>query len=65
MVRVVDVDGHYENAKRSGVRIVNSPIDYPYGERQYTVEDLGGHRWAFSETITDVEPSFGSGILFE
>ena len=65
MVRVIDVDSHYEHAKGMGVRIVNSPTDYPYGERQYTAEDLGGHRWTFSETIADVDPSVWGGVLFE
>jgi uncharacterized glyoxalase superfamily protein PhnB len=26
----------------------------PFGERQYTVEDLEGHRWTFSQSIADV-----------
>jgi uncharacterized glyoxalase superfamily protein PhnB len=33
-----------------------SPQDYPYGERQYSVEDLGSHRWNFSQSIADVDP---------
>ncbi|MCI0665971.1 MAG: VOC family protein [Acidobacteria bacterium] len=65
MVRVVDVDSHYEHAKQFGARIISSPTDYPYGERQYTVEDLGGHRWTFSETVADVDPSVWGGTLFE
>lgn len=56
MVRVDDVYGHCERAKQRGARIVREPADYPYGERQYTVEDIGGHRWTFSESIADVDP---------
>jgi uncharacterized glyoxalase superfamily protein PhnB len=63
MVRVADVDNHHEQAKQFGARIVNPPTDYPYGERQYSVEDLGGHQWTFSETIADVDPSSWGGIL--
>lgn len=47
MVSVADVDKHYEHAKQSGAQIINQPTDYPYGERQYVVEDPGGHRWTF------------------
>jgi len=65
MVRVDDVDSHHERAKQSGARIVSPPADYPYGERQYTVEDIGGHHWIFSQTIADVEPKIWGGILFE
>jgi uncharacterized glyoxalase superfamily protein PhnB len=65
MVWVADVDNHYEHAKQSAVRILNPPTDYPYGERQCTVEALGGHRWTFSQTIADVDPRTWGGILFE
>ena len=43
-VHVDDVDRHYEQAKRRGARILNPPETYPFGERQYTAEDLDGHR---------------------
>jgi uncharacterized glyoxalase superfamily protein PhnB len=65
MVRVADADGHCENARRSGARIVNPPTNYPYGERQYTAEDFGGHRWTFSQTFADVDPKDWCGILIE
>lgn len=63
MVRVADVDNHYEQAKHFGARIVSPPTDYPYGEKQYTAEDLGGHRWTFSQTIADVDPRAWGGTL--
>lgn len=65
MVRVTDIDNHYEHAQQFGGLIVSPPTDYPYGERQYTVEDLGGHRWTFSQTIADVDPRVWGGTLFE
>jgi uncharacterized glyoxalase superfamily protein PhnB len=65
LVRVDDIDNHYEHAKQSGVRIISPPADYPYGERQYTAEDLGRHRWTFSQTIADVNPKTWGGTLFE
>ena len=55
-VRVADVDRHYERARERGARILHAPEDYPFGERQYTAEDLGGHRWTFSQSIADVAP---------
>ena len=33
----------------------------PFGERQYTVEDLAGHQWTFSETLTDMVPEEWGG----
>lgn len=65
MVRVADVDNHFEQAKQSGARIISPPTNYPYGERQYTAEDLGGHRWTFSQTIADVDPRLWGGTLFD
>lgn len=65
MVRVNDLDSHYEHVKESGAKIINVPTDYPYGERQYMVQDPGGHRWTFSQTIADIDPKTWGGILFE
>lgn len=61
MVRVEDVNGHHDQSKRQGARIVRPPTDYPYGERQYTAEDLGGHCWTFSQSIADVAPEEWGG----
>jgi uncharacterized glyoxalase superfamily protein PhnB len=61
IVRVEDVDGHHERAERHGARIVQAPADYRYGERQYTAEDLAGHRWTFSQSIADVAPEEWGG----
>jgi len=61
MVRIEDVNRHYERAKARGARILQPPTGFPYGERQYTVEDLGGHRWTFSQTISDTAPEAWGG----
>jgi PhnB protein len=61
MVRVRDAAAHCERARARGVTIVSEPRDYPYGERQYTAEDLGGHHWTFSESIADVAPEEWGG----
>jgi len=63
LVRVANVDEHYAKALSEGVRIVRSPQTYPFGERQYTAEDFGGHVWTFSQTIDDVDPASWGGIL--
>jgi uncharacterized glyoxalase superfamily protein PhnB len=56
MVRIEDVHKHHERSRQRGARILRPPQDYPYGERQYSVEDLGGHRWTFTQSIADVDP---------
>jgi len=56
LVRVENVDRHCEHAKQHGAKIVRPPADYPFGERQYSVEDFAGRRWTFSQTIADVDP---------
>jgi uncharacterized glyoxalase superfamily protein PhnB len=56
MVRVEDANAHYERARRAGVHIVRELADYPYGERQYNVEDFAGHHWCFTQSIADVDP---------
>ncbi len=63
LVRVEDVDAHHGQALAAGARISSSPTDYPYGERQYNAEDLGGHRWTFSQSIADVDPADWGGVL--
>lgn len=65
MVHVEDVDGHFEHARTAGARIIDPPTDYPFGERQCVIEDPGGHRWTFSQTIADVDPKTWGGISFE
>jgi len=61
MVRLEDVDRHHDQASRHGARILSAPADYPYGERQYTAEDLAGHRWKFSQSIADMAPEDWGG----
>jgi ribosomal-protein-serine acetyltransferase len=65
MVRVEDIEAHYARAKQAGAEILHPPADYPYGERQYTARDPGGHVWVFSQSIADVDPGSWGGTLFE
>jgi uncharacterized glyoxalase superfamily protein PhnB len=63
LIRVSDVRSHAERARAAGARILAEPTDFPYGERQYGAEDPFGHRWTFSETLADVDPSDWGGEL--
>ena len=55
-VFVDDVDAHFQQAKSAGAKIVEDLHETMYGERQYGVEDLEGHRWLFSRHVRDVSP---------
>jgi uncharacterized glyoxalase superfamily protein PhnB len=60
-VRVADVTAHCARARSAGAHVVMEPTDFEYGERQYSVEDLAGHQWTFSETRADVAPEDWGG----
>jgi len=61
-VRIDDVPGHCERARKAGAKILTEPKEHIYGERQYNVQDFYGHRWDFTETISDVDPESWGGI---
>jgi uncharacterized glyoxalase superfamily protein PhnB len=61
LIRVDDVNLHCERATQHGARIISSPQDFMYGERQYNVEDFAGHRWTFSQSIANVDPETWGG----
>jgi uncharacterized glyoxalase superfamily protein PhnB len=61
LVRLDDVNAHHEHARKSGARILRPPTDYPFGERQYSVEDFAGNRWTFSQSIADIDPADWGG----
>ena len=63
MMRVDDVDAHCERARTCGARILGEPTTFPYGERQYSAVDIGGHRWTFSQSVADVDPAEWGGEL--
>jgi uncharacterized glyoxalase superfamily protein PhnB len=65
MVRVSNLSAHHEHAVKHGAKILSPPTDYPYGERQYSLEDPAGHRWVFSQSIADVDPASWGGELRE
>jgi len=61
MVRIEDVHRHSLTAVGRGAHLISAPADHPYGERQYSVEDIAGHQWTFSQSISDVDPSVWGG----
>jgi uncharacterized glyoxalase superfamily protein PhnB len=61
LVRVDDVNLHLERARSHGAQVLSLPQDHMFGERQYNVEDLAGHRWTFSQSIADVDPETWGG----
>ena len=65
MVRIPDVRAHAAHASTRGARITQPPTDHLYGERQYSVVDIGGHAWTFSESIDDVDPASWGGVLVD
>lgn len=61
-VRVSDVNAQLERARAHGAKVLEEPVEHPYGERECTVEDLGGHRWQFTQTMRDVAPEEWGGL---
>jgi uncharacterized glyoxalase superfamily protein PhnB len=55
-VFIEDVEGHFEKVKSAGAKIVEDLNQTFYGEFQFGVEDLDGHRWLFSRHARDVSP---------
>lgn len=55
-VRVDDVDAAFARAREQGAVVLEAPVDREYGERDCTLEDLGGHRWQLAEAVADVAP---------
>ena len=63
MVPVSDVDAHYAQVRAAGANVLGEPTTYPFGERQYSVVDIGGHRWTFTQTVADSDPATWGGEL--
>jgi len=53
-VHVEDVDRLYQRVKLRNAHTFCAPKTHPFGERQFTVKDLGGHRWTFTQSVADV-----------
>lgn len=64
MIRISDVNSHYERSIALGIKVIEKPADFPFGEKQYSVEDFAGHKWTFSETISDEIPESWGGVSY-
>ena len=62
---VEDVDAHYVKTIAGGARIVEELHETIYGERQYGVEDLAGHRWIFSRHAKDLDPADWGATVYQ
>jgi uncharacterized glyoxalase superfamily protein PhnB len=60
-VRVDDVRAQRDRAAGEGAVMVMDATEFPFGERQCTLQDPWGHQWTFSQTIADVAPEEWGG----
>jgi uncharacterized glyoxalase superfamily protein PhnB len=60
-VRIENAKEHCESARQAGAKILTEPQDEIYGERQYNAQDFHGHKWNFTETLTDIAPETWGG----
>ena len=65
VVRVADVDAHHAHSRDLGADIVSEPADQVFGERQYSVADLAGHRWTFTQAVADPAPEDWGGVTVQ
>jgi uncharacterized glyoxalase superfamily protein PhnB len=60
---VEDVEGHFARTKARGAVIFEDLHETIYGELQYGVVDLEGHRWLFSRHARDVGPEEWGAVV--
>lgn len=65
MIRVKDIETHYQRATQGGAEIVAALANFPYGEKQYAARDHVGRGWVFTESIQDVAPEDWGGTSAE
>jgi uncharacterized glyoxalase superfamily protein PhnB len=61
MLRVDDAAAVLERARAHGATVLGEPTDHPYGERQCSLRDPGGHLWTLTQTLRDVAPEDWGG----
>jgi uncharacterized glyoxalase superfamily protein PhnB len=61
MLRVADAEAVLERARAAGASVLAEPEDFPYGERQCSFRDPGGHLWTLTQTLRDVAPDEWGG----
>lgn len=48
---VNDVDAHFEQARKAGAKILETPADRPWGDRMYCALDPEGQFWMFGKRL--------------
>ena len=61
MLRVDDAASVWERAREHGATALDPPTDHPYGERQCSFRDPGGHFWTLTQTLREVAPEEWGG----
>ncbi len=51
---VTDVDAIYEELKARGAKTINEPKDYPYGMRDFDIQDPDGNQLSFGAETKSV-----------
>ncbi|MCC7126123.1 MAG: VOC family protein [Acidobacteria bacterium] len=67
-VALADPDAHHARAIAAGARVERPLEDTPYGSREYTARDSGGHLWSFGTfAMNDVAgpPVFVVELLYD
>ena len=62
LVRIENMAEHFEHTKLKGATILQAPQIFPYGEKQYSIQDPEGHIWTFSESVQDLVPEDWGGV---
>ena len=62
-VRVADVQTQWEQALREGATVVMESTEFPFGERQFTVQDPGGISGLSRKRSPTSRPKSGAGRL--
>ena len=60
-VRVPEVDEAFARARDCGARVVEELRTHEYGERSGVLEDLAGHRWELTQTVSNTAPEEWGG----
>jgi PhnB protein len=54
-VYVNDIEAHFQQAQKSGAKILTQLQDKEYGDRIYSAEDPEGQHWFFAQHMRDVD----------
>jgi uncharacterized glyoxalase superfamily protein PhnB len=61
---IADIEEYYVRVQREGAKLFEELHETEYGELQFGVEDLEGHRWLFSRHARDLDPdAWGATIV--